>query len=68
MFIIDLHISTFIVLYAVIVLIAFICTRKILDYYRASKGAFLCIKKRPRHRSEYSQQQREGGDNRCLEK
>lgn len=28
MFIIDLHISTFIVLYAVIVLNAFICTRK----------------------------------------
>ena len=27
-----------------------------------------CIKKRPRHRSECSQQQREGGDNRCLEK
>lgn len=26
------------------------------------------LKKRPRHRSECSQQQREGGDNRCLEK
>ena len=26
------------------------------------------LKERPRHRSECSQQQREGGDNRCLEK
>ena len=30
--------------------------------------ATINVKKRPRHRSECSQQQREGGDNRCLEK